>query len=105
MQGKGASIINFVNIPVSIILGMGIGILAGYLLAMYFEKIHIRDTVKVLLILSISFILVATVNINYLGNMGIKALIVIFGALIVITAPLGAFAMDLSYKKLLRRNE
>lgn len=127
MQGKGASIINFVNIPVSIILGMGIGIFAGYLLAMYFEKIHIRDTVKVLLILSISFILVATedmlnipikfsaliaimfvgatVNINYLGNMGIKALIVIFGALIVITAPLGAFAMDLSYKKLLRRNE
>ena len=221
MQGKGASIINFVNIPVSIILGMGIGILAGYLLAMYFEKIHIRDTVKVLLILSISFILVATedmlnipikfsaliaimfvgvglhkkrdvvakrlsqkyeklwiasevflfvlvgatVNINYLGNMGIKALIVIFGALIfrmagvlvcliktelnkkerlftmmaytpkatvqaaiggiplalnfacgetvltiavlaiVITAPLGAFAIDLSYKKLLRRNE
>lgn len=105
MQGKGASIINFVNIPVSIILGMGIGILAGYLLAMYFEKIHIRDTVKVLLILSISFILVATVNINYLGNKGIKALIVIFGALIVITAPLGAFAMDLSYKKLLRRNE
>ena len=221
MQGKGASIINFVNIPVSIILGMGIGILAGYLLAIYFEKIHIRDTVKVLLILSISFILVATedmlntpikfsaliaimfvgvglhkkrdvvakrlsqkyeklwiasevflfvlvgatVNINYLGNMGIKALIVIFGALIfrmagvfvcliktelnkkerlftmmaytpkatvqaaiggiplalnfacgetvltiavlaiVITAPLGAFAMDLSYKKLLRRNE
>lgn len=221
MQGKGASIINFVNIPVSIILGMGIGILAGYLLAMYFEKIHIRDTVKVLLILSISFILVATedmlntpikfsaliaimfvgvglhkkrdvvakrlspkyeklwiasevflfvlvgatVNINYLGNIGIKALIVIFGALIfrmagvfvcliktelnkkerlftmmaytpkatvqaaiggiplalnfacgetvltiavlaiVITAPLGAFAMDLSYKKLLRRNE
>lgn len=105
MQGKGASIINFVNIPVSIILGMGIGILAGYLLAMYFEKIHIRDTVKVLLILSISFILVATVNINYLGNMGIKALIVTFGALIVITAPLGAFAMDLSYKKLLRRNE
>lgn len=81
MQGKGASIINFVNIPVSIILGMGIGILAGYLLAMYFEKIHIRDTVKVLLILSISFILVATVNINYLGNMGIKALIVIFRAL------------------------
>ena len=72
---------------------------------MYFEKIHIRDTVKVLLILSISFILVATVNINYLGNMGIKALIVIFGALIVITAPLGAFAMDLSYKKLLRRNK
>ena len=68
MQGKGASIINFVNIPVSIILGMGIGILAGYLLAMYFEKIHIRDTVKVLLILSISFILVSVAGYPYRGG-------------------------------------
>lgn len=42
MQGKGASIINFVNIPVSIILGMGIGILAGYLLAMYLKNTYKR---------------------------------------------------------------
>ncbi len=58
MQGKGASVISFINIPVSILLGIGIGILFGYLLSKYFEKVHIRDTTKVLIILSISFLLV-----------------------------------------------
>lgn len=218
MQGEGTSVISFVNIPVSIFLGIIIGLLLGILLALFFEKVHIRDTAKVLIILSISFILVAaedalttpitfsalisimfigvglqkkrevvakrlsvkygklwvgaevflfvlvgaSVNIAYLGNVGLKAIIVIVGALvfrmlgvfmcllgtslnkkerlfamlaytpkatvqaaiggiplalgfacgdtvltvavlaIVITAPLGAFAIDLSYKKFLR---
>lgn len=219
MQGEGASVIDFINIPVSIFLGIAIGLLFGTLLAYYFKKVHIRDTSKVLIILSISFLLVviednlttsitfsaliaimfigiglqrkreevakrisvkygklwvaaevflfvlvgATVNIGYLGKVGIKALIVIIGALvlrmlgvfvcllgtsiqgkerlfammaytpkatvqaaiggiplslgfacgdtvltvavlaIVLTAPLGAFAIDLSYKKLLKK--
>lgn len=220
MQGEGASVLKFVNIPISILLGIMIGLLLGVLLAYFFEKVHIRDTSKVLIILSISFLLVvmedkmttaitfsaliaimfigiglqkkrevvakrlsvkygklwvaaevflfvlvgATVNIGYLGKVGVKALIVIIGALvfrmvgvfmcllgtslkrkerlfamlaytpkatvqaaiggiplalgfacgdlvltvavlaIVLTAPLGAFAIDLSYKKLLQRN-
>ena len=58
MQGKGTSVLSFINIPLSIILGIIIGLLSGYLHALYFEKIHIRDTSKVLLILSFSFILV-----------------------------------------------
>ena len=219
MQGEGASILKFVNIPVSIFWGIAIGLLLGVLLAYFFKKMHIRDTSKVLIILSISFLLVvmedklstpitfsaliaimfigiglqkkretvakrlsvkygklwvaaevflfvlvgATVNIGYLGKVGVKALIVIIGALvfrmfgvfvcllgtslkrkerlftmlaytpkatvqaaiggiplalgftcgdlvltvavlaIVLTAPLGAFAIDLSYKKLLNR--
>lgn len=219
IQGNGVSVIRFVNIPVSIMLGILIGLLSGWMLAKYFEKVHIRDTIKILIILSLSFILVtiedalhtpitfsaliaimfigvalqkyrweasirlsakynklwvaaevflfvlvgATINISYLGNVGIKALIVIAGALIlrmlgvfvcllgtnlnakerafammaytpkatvqaaiggiplslglgcgdmvltvavlaiVLTAPLGAFAIDLSYKKLLER--
>ena len=219
IQGNGVSVIRFVNIPVSIVLGILIGLLSGWMLAKYFEKVHIRDTIKILIILSLSFILVtiedalhtpitfsaliaimfigvalqkyrgeasvrlsakynklwvaaevflfvlvgATINISYLGNVGIKALIVIAGALvlrmlgvfvcllgtnlnakerafsmmaytpkatvqaaiggiplslglgcgdmvltvavlaIVLTAPLGAFAIDLSYKKLLER--
>lgn len=219
MQGKGTSILSFINIPISIILGICIGLFIGYLLAFYFKKIHIRDTSKVLIILSISFILVAiedklttaitfsaliaimfvgvglqrkrevvakrlalkygklwvgaevflfvlvgaTVNIGYLKNVGLKAIIVIIAALIfrmlgvfvcllgtnlsgeeklftmmaytpkatvqaaiggiplalgfacgntvltvavlaiVLTAPLGAFAIDLSYKKLLSK--
>ena len=219
MQGEGVSILKFVNIPISIFLGIAIGLLIGVLLAYFFKKMHIRDTSKVLIILSISFLLVvmedklstpitfsaliaimfigiglqkkrktvakrlsvkygklwvaaevflfvlvgATVNIGYLGKVGVKALIVIIGALvfrmfgvfvcllgtslkrkerlftmlaytpkatvqaaiggiplalgftcgdlvltvavlaIVLTAPLGAFAIDLSYKKLLNR--
>ncbi len=57
--GEKISIISFVNIPVSIILGVVIGLLIGYVLAVLFEKCHMRDTVKVLIFLSISFILVA----------------------------------------------
>lgn len=221
MQGKGASFVSFINIPVSIFLGIAIGFVIGAGLAFYFAKVHIRDTQKVLIILSISFMLVvaedslatpitfsaliavmfigiglrkkrenvaerlsvkygklwvaaevflfvlvgATVNIQYLGNVGIKALVVIIGALIfrmmgvficliktnlewrerlftmmaytpkatvqaaiggiplalgfdcgntvltvavlaiVLTAPLGAFAIDFSYKKLLSCNK
>ena len=219
MQGEGASVLKFVNIPVSIFLGIAIGLFFGVLLAYFFKKVHIRDTSKVLIILSISFLLVviedalktavtfsaliaimfigvgllkkrevvakrlsakygklwvaaevflfvlvgSTVNIGYLGKVGVKALLVIVGALIVrmagvfvcllgtglkrkerlfamlaytpkatvqaaiggiplavglscgdtvltvavlaivLTAPLGAFVIDLSYKKLLTR--
>ena len=216
MQGEGVSVLRLINIPVSILLGIMIGLLLGFVLAFFFKKVHIRDTSKVLIILSVSFLLVvfedklttpitfsalisimfigiglqrkreevakrlsvkygklwvaaevflfvlvgATVNIGYLGKVGVKALIVIIGALafrmlgvfvcligtslkkmerlfvmmaytpkatvqaaiggipltlgfacgdtvltvavlaIVLTAPLGAFAIDLSYKKL-----
>lgn len=58
MQGKSVSVMSFLNIPVSIILGIVIGLFTGWLLAKYFEKVHIRDTVKVLILLSISFLLV-----------------------------------------------
>lgn len=218
-QGGHANVMDFVNIPVSILLGMAVGLAVGSLLACFFAKVHIRDTAKVLIILSISFLLVAaedalttaitfsaliaimfigiglqkkrevvakrlsvkygklwvaaevflfvlvgaTVNIGYLGKVGAKALLLIVGALvfrmlgvfvcllgtslskkerlfammaytpkatvqaaiggiplalgfacgdtvltvavlaIVLTAPLGAFAMDLSYKKLLKK--
>ena len=138
MQGEGASVIRFVNIPVSIILGMIIGLTIGVLLAFYFQKVHIRDTAKVLIILGISFLLAAaedslttpvtfsaliaimfigvglqrkreavakrlavkygklwvaaevflfvlvgaTVNIGYLGRVGVRALLMIAGALL-----------------------
>ena len=58
MQGKGASILSFVNIPVSILLGIVIGLSLGTFLAYFFKRVHIRDTSKVLIILSISFLLV-----------------------------------------------
>ena len=219
IQGESASVIHFINIPISIVLGVGIGFLIGVILAYYFKKVHIRDTSKVLIILSISLLLVvledhltipitfsaliaimfigiglqkkrevvarrlsvkygklwvaaevflfvlvgATVNIGYLSKVGVNALVVIAVALIfrmfgvflcllgtsldkkerlfammaytpkatvqaaiggiplslglacgeivltvavlaiVLTAPAGAFAMDLSYKKFLKK--
>lgn len=57
-QGNALSISSFINIPLSIISGIIVGILMGYLLAYYFQKIHIRDTAKVLILLCIAFILV-----------------------------------------------
>ena len=50
MQGQSTSILSFINIPVSIFLGIGIGLLIGTCLAYYFKKVHIRDTSKVLII-------------------------------------------------------
>ena len=58
-QGESASLVKFINIPISIVLGMIIGLALGYLLAKFFVKLHIRDTAKVLIILSISFLLVS----------------------------------------------
>lgn len=57
-QGNGISAVSFIRIPVSIILGILIGMAAGTILAIYFKKIHIRDTVKVIILLCISFLLV-----------------------------------------------
>lgn len=46
-------------IPVSIILGIGVGILSGIVLVKVFERHHIRDTKKVLVILGIGIMLTA----------------------------------------------
>lgn len=58
MQGEGASVLRFANIPISIFFGIALGLVLGILLAYFFKKVHIRDTSKVLIILSISFFLV-----------------------------------------------
>lgn len=57
-QGNGVSAVSFIRIPVSIIIGILIGMAAGTILAIYFKKVHIRDTVKVIILLCISFLLV-----------------------------------------------
>ena len=57
-QGHEVSPVSFVNIPVSIVLGIIVGLLFGFIMAKYFEKVHIRDSAKVIIFLSISFVLV-----------------------------------------------
>lgn len=49
----------FAAIPVSIASGILLGAIIGFAMAKYFEKVHIRDTAKVILLLCTAFILVA----------------------------------------------
>ena len=49
-QGNDVSIRSFVNIPISILLGIVTGAFIGILLAYYLKKVHIRDTSKVIII-------------------------------------------------------
>lgn len=56
-QGQSIDLSLFTSLPISIITGLGSGFIIGYLFVLIFKKIHMRDTVKVLLLLSISFLL------------------------------------------------
>lgn len=57
-QGENVSVKSFVNVPLSVVTGALAGLAVGYLLAKFFERVHIRDTSKVMILLSVSFILV-----------------------------------------------
>ena len=63
-QGDSANLLDFVNIPVSIVLGVILGAVAGYLLSQFFEtayahKHYVRNSTKVIIVLGVSFILMA----------------------------------------------
>ena len=57
-QGESVSVKSFAEISVSIILGIAAGLAVGCGLAVFFEKVHIRDTSKVMIVLCVSFLLV-----------------------------------------------
>ena len=63
-QGGNARAADFLNIPVSIVLGIAVGAAAGYALSRFFEAAFarnhmVRGSVKVIIVLSVSFLLVA----------------------------------------------
>lgn len=60
--GGSISANNFLQIPISILLGIIIGVLVGIVLTIIFRKFHMRDTVKLVVILSISFLLIELQN-------------------------------------------
>ena len=64
-QGESAQIMDFVNIPVSIVLGVAFGALVGWLMSLFFETAYarshtVRNSAKVVIVLGMSFLLVAT---------------------------------------------
>lgn len=56
------AISSFLQIPVSIFLGIILGVLTGIILVWFLKKFHMRDSVKVLILLSISFLLLELEN-------------------------------------------
>lgn len=58
-NGGTLSPLRFAGIPVSIVLGIAVGGAAGWLLAQLFKLLHLRDSLKVLVLLSLAFLLMA----------------------------------------------
>jgi NhaP-type Na+/H+ or K+/H+ antiporter len=57
--GNDISVWSFTAIPISIVLGLGLGIVTGIVLSWFFKKHHMRDSMKVVIILGISFMFLA----------------------------------------------
>lgn len=57
-NGESVSWISFAKIPVSIIVGIAVGLGAGFLIYLFFIKTHIRETVKIAIVLCVSFVFV-----------------------------------------------
>ncbi len=75
---------SLIKIPISIVVGLLTGILLGLVLIKLFKKIHIRDTVKILIILSISFLLVTLENVikAYVPMSGLLAVMALGGTIL-----------------------
>lgn len=61
-QGGTVSPATFVQIPVSIVTGVALGLLAGVAFGAVYRRIHVCDSVKVVVLLSLSFLFVALEN-------------------------------------------
>ena len=61
-QGGTFSPATFVQIPVSIVTGIAVGLAVGVAFGAVYRRIHVRDSVKVVVLLSLSFLFVALDN-------------------------------------------
>ena len=91
------STLSFLQIPISIITGIIIGMLVGIILILLFKKIHFRDSIKVIIILSISFLLVTTED-NLSNIIPFSGLLAIMSLGIVINKKYSILSKRLSIK-------
>lgn len=91
------SVISFLQIPVSILTGIGIGAAMGSILVIFFKKLHMRDSVKILIILSFSFLLLELQN-RLEGIIPISGLLAIMSLGIIIKQKYSVLAKRLSNK-------
>lgn len=88
---------SFIQIPVSIVLGILLGALVGVGLVWFFQKNHMRDSVKVLIILSVSFLLLEVQN-RLEGIVPVSGLLAIMSMGILINQKYDVLAKRLSVK-------
>ena len=91
------STINFLQIPISIVLGVLVGMLLGIILIKFFQYFHMRDSVKLLIILSFSFLLIELQN-RLEGIIPISGLLAIMNLGIIIKQKYDILAKRLSGK-------
>ena len=88
---------SFLQIPISIILGIVLGCAVGALLVIFFKRRHIRDSIKILIILSISFLILELQN-QLEGYVPVSGLLAIMSMGIVINQKYSVLAKRLSVK-------
>lgn len=94
--GKISSV-SFLQIPVSICLGILFGGCVGFILTKFFKRFHMRDSVKVLIILSVSFLLLEVQN-RLEGIIPVSGLLAIMSLGIFINQKYDILAKRLSVK-------
>ena len=82
-QGGRVQATDFIRIPTSIITGLLVGVAAGLLLCLLFKKFHIRDTGKVIIIVSVSLLFVSAEHAltGVVGFSGLLAVMALGGAM------------------------
>lgn len=99
--GGAVSVMEFVKIPISIVLGIVVGVGVGFALYLLYKKLHIRDSIKVLILLSAAFVLLALEESveRYVPFSGLLAVMAI-GVIILQKSPEVAERLSAKYSKL-----
>lgn len=97
LQNNNFDYLSFVQVPISIALGIVVGIIVSLCLIYVFKKIHMRDSIKILIILSVSFLLIELQN-RMTGVITISGLIAIMSIGIMMRKNYPSLAIRLSVK-------
>ncbi|MBR2750747.1 MAG: cation:proton antiporter [Clostridiales bacterium] len=83
-KGDGISAWTIVSIPISIVTGLAVGIVFGIIISQIFKMIHLRDTVKILLLFGLSFLFVGCESFisKYVPFSGLLAVMALGGAIL-----------------------
>lgn len=95
------SYLTLLELPLSIISGIALGIGFGLLLVWFFKKFHMRDTIKVMIIFSVAFLIIYLQNAiaDYFSISGLLAIMVL-GGTILKKHPLLASRLTLKFSKI-----